>query len=177
MFPTFKRLHLLDHLILFLCVVSVGFVNGILMNAINFFLSPDYFDFVIRSNDFWDIIKQGALEGLFFGCIFSTVFTSLVFIVSKSSCPLSVSTSYFPRIVSVIWGGWFVGGFNGIVINLLFPEFFFGPAPLRLDHLRFFWVGGSIYGAYFGSFLALLLGCVWFKRDWKRFVDEAQTPN
>jgi hypothetical protein len=179
MFSTLRRLHLADFAALFASSILIGALTGGLMNALNGWISPAYFSLFFYypggsaswavQELYWHIIWQGCKEGLALGCVISLVFTTYVFVVSKSRCRFGLSAPFLPKMATTVLLLWFIGGFNGVVIGLLFPNFLSFVTALggtQGDRLRFLWVGGSINGAYFGSLLALICGCHWFKRAW-----------
>lgn len=179
-FPTFKRLHLADFLALFVCSILAGIASGGLMNIINGLVSLSYFSLIFdfpggsaswsRQELYWKSVQHGLIEGLVFGLAVACVFTPFVFVVSTASCQFRFSASYLPKMMMVAFFFWFIGGLNGIIVGAALPHL---PSVLALgatpiDRCKFLWVGGSIYGAYFGSLIVLLLGCTWFKRDWRK---------
>ncbi len=178
--PTFKRLHVAGFLSLFVCSALAGVAMGCMMNIINGLICPSYFSLFFDfpgGSSLWTTqqlyeatVEQDLKEGLGFGLVVAVVFTLFVFVVSTASCKFRFASSYLPRMTIAAFFFWFVGGLNGVLVGATFSN---SPAIVNLgatseDRCRFLWVGGSIYGAYFGGLIALFLGCTWFKRDWKK---------
>ena len=176
-----KRLHILDYAALLACGLLAGALSGGVMNIFNGWLSPDYFALAFyypggspswtQTELYWHSIAQGLLEGLICGGVMASVFTVFVFVVSRSACRFHTAAPYLFKMVAAAFVFWTLGGLNGVIIALVSPQFLsyitdLGGTPT--DRLKYFWVGGSIYGVYFGGLVSLLLGCAWFGRDWRR---------
>ncbi|RYG63027.1 hypothetical protein EON80_22005 [bacterium] len=179
-----KRLHLWDYAALWICGVLAGVLSGAVMNAIAGVISPEYFGFLFymwgqsTTLSAWQIwlmgVGHGMLEGLVFGLVLATIFTLNVFVVSRARCRFKFAAPYLPKMVGVAAACWFVGGFNGVFVGLVAPHFmsdiFSIFRPSAFDRLRFLAVGGSIYGVYAGCLLSLIMGSLWFRKDWRTQV-------
>jgi hypothetical protein len=156
--------------------VLAGGVLGATTNAVNGAVSPAYFVTVLGWQGVADVwrasVAQGAFEGLLFGVIFSLLFTSLVGIITRASCPYSLALKHLLGIVAATYGCWTLGGLAAVGLASLSPEFyhrtFFGVPERGGEMLRYAWVGGSIWGAELGGLVSVILGLVAFRADWRR---------
>lgn len=101
----------------------------------------------------------------------SAVFTVFVVWVSKASSEFLFSVKYLFKIANIAFLCWFIGGVAGILIGIIFHNFLSYIVTdwgwSQFDRYAYFWVTFSIWGVYLGNIVALILGCVWFLRDWK----------
>ncbi|MCA8986153.1 MAG: hypothetical protein KDA78_00835 [Planctomycetaceae bacterium] len=161
-------------------ILAGGFI-GATTNAINGSVSPNYFRNVMGWDDVQQIwracIAQGIFEGLIYGVFFAFVFTLVAGIVSRARCPYWYAAWHLLVMVLTIYGCWFLGGLIAMSLATLSPEFYrntFFRVPDEFGlMLRYAWVGGSIWGAMFGSLLTLAIGSILFANHWKsRMVSE-----
>jgi hypothetical protein len=98
--------------------------------------------------------------------------TTTIGIVTRGTCEYATSLRWLGHIVLAVNGLWVVGGILGIGLAASQPQFFQGNfIGVPDDHrqmLRYAWVGGSIWGAYFGGPLAVIIGLVLFRVRWRR---------
>ena len=155
------------------CIVA-GAVIGASTTAVNGAVSPEYFRNIMRWDDVENIwrasLAQGILEGLVYGVLFAMVFTIVVGRVSSGRCTLGIALRYLIPIVLAIYVCWAIGGVLAMGLATLSPEFyrraFIGVPGAFGPMLRYAWVGGSIWGAMFGSLLAIVIGSVLFSTHW-----------
>lgn len=190
-----KRLHLGDYAALWICGVLAGTLSGALMNALAGVVSPPYFEFLFYMSgsppgsspfQLWLMgVGQGMLEGLVFGLVLATIFTLFTFFVSNAQCRFGFAARYLPKMMIVATFCWLAGGFNGVMVGIVAPGCIDDLVSMfsasTADRLRFLAVGGAIYGVYAGCLLSLILGCAWFRRDWRALVQneaaERMTPS
>lgn len=183
MFPTFKRLHIVDYLGLFICGVLLSIICGGVMNVINGVVSAPYFQWIFyypggspnwsSKELYWHTIMEGLREGMWFGIGMSALFMLFAACSSKGSSGFVFSIRYLPKIASVAFLCWVIGGIVGIVAGILLPDllsFVINLGGSRIDRYRLLWVMFSIWGVYLGNIVALILGCLWYLRDWKANV-------
>lgn len=199
--PTFARLRRARSWpLLWLVPIGVlsGMVGGALMNAINGWLSPNYFSwfswsqnsFVMFGVFYFDgftdfgrwlrVVLQGMLEGMVFGVIFSVIYTTVVITISRAHCPLRVALCGMFRSILLLGLTSFLCGLNSIVLAQFLPsnlqELIGVPMIARfgtsINDIRFVYVWGSIWGIYFGGIVAVIVGCIWFSFDWRRYKRE-----
>jgi hypothetical protein len=149
---------------------------GAITNAINGWVSPQYFIAILGWRGVQDVwrasIAQGILERLCFGVFFSLVFTVGVGIITRASCSYGFAVRYPLGIIAGAFVCWLIGGVAGLGLAALSPEFFrrtfisvpevFGPM------LAYAWVGGSIWGVELGGLVSVFLGLVVMRGDWRR---------
>lgn len=135
MFPTFKRFHVVDFALLWLCGVFAGMGIGGATNAINSYISREFFDsfadirtqvgMAVITKSHWKIIQEEFVTGLFGGIAFwiavSTLFTIYTVVVSRASCPLGVSMRFLSSVAETALLSWLGGGLNGALIGLFIP--------------------------------------------------------
>ena len=183
LYITFKRLHIVDHFYLFVSGVILAVICGGVMNAIDGMVSAPYFQWIFYYPGgspnwspmelYWHTIGEGLREGMWFGVIMSAFFMFFAACTSKGASELLFSIRYLPKIASVSFSCWAIGGIIGIATGLLFPKFLSfvsGLGGSQMDKYRLLWVMFSIWGVYLGNIAALILGCLWFLRDWKAKV-------
>ena len=156
-------------------MVFGGFL-GATTNAVNGLVSPRYFVTILGWRDVADVwrasIAQGLFEGLLLGVVFSAVFTTACGLITGAACSFGFAARHLLGILGGTYSCWALGGLAGIALACLSPEFYrhtyFGvpaePGPM----IRYAWVGGSIWGAEFGGLLAVLLGLVILRSNWRR---------
>ncbi len=162
------------------CLATTGVVAGVLMgaftNAVNGRISPLYFVNIMgwpKDDSVWRAaIAQGIFEGLIFGIVLSFIFTTVVGIVSRASCPYRLGLGYLFVIIVVALGGWVLGGLFAMGLAVLSPEFYrsaFYGVPLNSgEMLKYAWVGGSIIGLQLFAFLAVIFISIIFRSQWRK---------
>ncbi len=166
-------------LVLFAIAVTGVFASGILgafTNAINGWVSPEYFIVVMgwwNVDDIWRAsIAQGIFEGVLFGSFFSVLFAVGVGVITRNTCPYLFAARYLLYTFAGAFACWLIGGIIAMALATLSPEFYratfhgvpdeFGPM------LRYAWVGGSIWGVQIGGLVSVCLGLVALGTDWLR---------
>ncbi len=155
--------------------VFAGAALGAVTNAINGWVSPQYFVQILGWRDIDDVwrasVAQGILEGLLFGVLFSLVFTAGVGIISRAACSYRLASRYLLAIVSGAFACWLIGGGAAMGLASLSPEFyrstFIGVPAETGPMLAYAWVGGSIWGVQFGALVCVVLGLVVLRAKWR----------
>lgn len=154
--------------------VFVAMLVGSTTNVINGAVSPTYFTSVMGWQYdvwFWSVM-EGWLEGFVFGILLSIVFTTAIGIISRATCELSTAMRWLGRIVLGTYALWALGGLCGVALAASLPRFFqthFIEVPSdRSQMLRYAWVGGSIWGAYAGGPISVIVGLLFFRSWWHR---------
>lgn len=158
------------------CILSGGLI-GAITNMINGIVSPYYFKAIMQWKfpDIWTAsIAQGMFEGLIYGVIFSLIFTTGFGLITKGEASYIFALRQILKIICVVFVCWLIGGFMGIFLALLSPDFFMAHIPIapsdKTEMLRFAWVGGSINGGMIGGLLSAVLGIVVTKNSWNSSV-------
>jgi hypothetical protein len=163
----------------FALVITGIFASGALgavTNAVNGWVSPEYFVSVMQwywiQNVWRASVAQGIFEGLLFGVLFSLIFTVVVGIITRASCPYRFAVQYILGILAGAFVGWILGGLAAMGLASLSPDFYrktFSGVPEEAGPmLRFAWVGGSIWGVELGGLVSVVLGLVIFRSNWLR---------
>jgi hypothetical protein len=159
-----------------ICIVApiAGAILGAMMNTINGRVSADYFAIVMS----WDwataptrAIFQGALEGFAAGLLFGFFFAIVIAASTRLRCPPPLALRTFFLAMAIVVIAWVIGGVIGVGLSLLWPKlwgFFFVGVPPRVNLPRFAWVGGSIWGAYGGSVIALIVASITLHLRWRQ---------
>jgi hypothetical protein len=162
------------------CVLLGGVLGGI-TNAVNGAVSPLYYETIMRWSDVdthTASIAQGIFEGLLFGAFVSVVFTSVVGIVTRGTCPYAYAMKSLLLIALTALGFWVLGGLLAMGLAAISPDFyrntFIGVPSSVPAMLRYAWVGGSIWGAEIGAVLATIIGAIIFRNQW---IEEQQAPD
>ncbi len=156
-------------------VLAGGFLGGT-TNAVNGWVSPEYFVAVLGWDGIEDVwrasIAQGMFEGLVFGIFFSLVFTVATGIITESSCSFGFAFLYLLGILVGRLVCWVLGGLAATGLATLSPAFyrqtFFKVPKDPGSMLRYAWVGGSIWGAELGGLVAVVVGLVLLRSSWRR---------
>ncbi len=159
-----------------LTAILLGGLLGAATNAVSGKISALYFVNVLGWEDVSDVwraaIAQGVLEGLLWGVFFALVFTTVVGIVTRGSCPYLLGATFLAGMVGGVLVGWLLGGLIAVGLAALSPEFYretFYPMPENPAEMRrYAFVGGAIWGEMLGGVVAVTLGCVLFAVRWKR---------
>ena len=154
--------------------VFIGALIGGTSNFINGYISPTYFK-NIMGWDFEEIwsasIAQGIFEGLLNGIAFSILYGIAFSIITKGKPTLNFGLNQLFKITKNIYAFWIIGGVIGLGLASLSPEFYqskFRMVPKETkDMLAYAWVGGSIWGVNYGSMIAIVIGIIKTKTDWK----------
>ncbi len=176
-----------------------GIAGGAVMNAINGWLSPGYFlffDWIGQSLTLFSIfffdssykitqwintVLHGMWEGAVFGLLSSVIYTTVVFVVSRGQCPLRVALRGLFRSVALLGLTSFVFGLNAVLLFFLAPSLLHSlggrSVPLQTNspmeiYVKDTYVDASIWGIYFGGIIAVIVGCIWFSFDWRKYKSE-----
>ncbi len=151
---------------------------------INGRVSPDYFRNILRWHEVVAIeraiLAQGIFEGLICGLVLSTVFATVVGLVSKAECSYRLGVRYIGFLLALALACWCVGGLLGMLLASVSPEFygrtFIGVPDDLGPRICYAWVGGSIWGVQFGGTAALVVVCVLFRAAWRRGMESTPGP-
>jgi hypothetical protein len=158
------------------CGVLACALLGGTTNAVNGWVSPEYFVTILRwdaNTDVWRAaIAQGIFEGLMFGIFFSLLFTVVTGFVTGASCSFGFAFKHLLGVLAGAYVCWAIGGLAAIGLATLSPQFyrqtFIGVPQEFSAMLRYAWVGGSIWGAEFGGFFSIVIGLVILRANWRR---------
>lgn len=157
--------------------VLAAMLFGASTNAVNGEVSETYFTSVMGWQDHvWaQSIVQGILEGFVLGLLFAAVSTAAIGIITCGSCDLGTGLRWLRGILLAVYALWTLGGISGVALAAAQPHFFrisfIGVPGGRGEMFRFAWVGGSIWGAYGGGLLAIVVGLILFPRSWRRRLE------
>jgi hypothetical protein len=151
-----------------------GVLLGAATNLIDGSVSADYFA-IVMSWDWADAPKRAVLQGMLDGWALGLFFGVFFAIASAAStrlrCPPRLSLRVLAEAIGIVLTCWLIGGIVGTTLARLWPNlwgFFFVGVPPRVNLPRFAWVGGTIWGAYAGTVLALIVGSARLHLRWKR---------
>ncbi len=159
--------------------VFAGGLLGAMTNAVNGSVSPLYYVTILGWHDVADVwrasIAQGLFEGFLFGVFFTLVFTAVTGVMTGAACPYGFGFKHLIGIVVGALVAWVLGGLAGVALAILSPEFyrraFIGVPEDPGAMVRYAWVGGSIWGLELGGLVAVILGLVVLRSNWRaRFV-------
>lgn len=153
---------------------ACGALLGAVMNAINGRVSADYFAIVMS----WDwaaapsrAILQGVLEGCAAGLLFAIGLLIIIAASTAMCCPAGLAVRALATALVIVAICWLIGGVSGVILARIRPRLwgsFFIGVPLRVNLVRFAWVGGSIWGAYGGMLIGLIVAGVSLHLRWRR---------
>lgn len=154
--------------------VLIGSVLGAATNVGNSFISPDYFRIVMN---WWAIpdvrvyaITQGAIEGAVLGGAFGIFIAIAGAFITRLRGTLTLTSGALLLAYCVVFVCWVLGGVTGVVFASVAPQTFMDMVMVRnmprTTLLRFAWVGGSIWGAYGGTLIAMVAGVIFLRRRW-----------
>jgi len=155
--------------------LAAGVVTGALTNAVNGLISPLYFETIMG----WDppfvwlmSIEQGMLEGAVLGLFFGLVVATSFAVSTGLRGPLRLAGGALTRATAVCLICWAIGGSIAVALAATQPSWyastFVGVPGDPGERARYAWVGGSIWGAYGGTFIAAVVACVWQHLRWRR---------
>ncbi len=158
--------------------VTAGAFIGASTNAINGLVSPTYFITVLHwqnvDNVWRAAIAQGIFEGLLSGLFLSLIFTLAAAYFTGAACSYWFACKHLLGIGAGAYACWVLGGLIATGLATLSPDFyrrlFIGVPDEFSDMLAYAWVGGSIWGVHFGSFLCLILGIIFLRANWLREI-------
>ncbi len=160
---------------LWITAIMGAAILGLVTNTINAQVSELYFRTILGWQNVVDIkraiIAQGIFEGLICGLVLGTFFLAVVAFISKARCGYLLGFRYIAGVIATAFLLWVVGGVLAIVLVSLSPEFyqshFIGIPESAPDRIRYAWVGGSIWGVYFGGAAATFIFVVLFQSRWR----------
>jgi len=162
--------------ITFIIIITIfigAFIGGT-TNVINGYVSPTYFRHIMGwdFNGIWSAsIAQGIFEGLLNGIVFSIIYGVAITLITKGETTLKFGLSQLSKIATNIYIFWIIGGIIALALATLSPEFYqskFRMVPIETkEMLAYAWVGGSIWGANYGSIIAIVIGIIRTKINWK----------
>ena len=164
----------------FIVAIVGGGALGAVTNFINGWVSPLYFQNIMRWEHVENIpraaIAQGIFEGLICGLVFGTIFVVATSLISKLRAPISYSLSYLGLFFASALIAWLVGGCLAMLLAFLSPDFykhaFIGVPDDAPSMIRYAWVGGSIWGVQFGGFALLIIWIAVFWSKWRQEISE-----
>ena len=159
---------------LIIFIIFLGAFIGGSTNLINGYVSPVYFKNIMRW-DFEDVwaasVAQGIFEGLRNGVVFSIIFGIAITLITKGHATLRFGLIQLSKITINIYLFWIIGGLIALGLATLSPDFYqnkFRMVPTETkEMLAYAWVGGSIWGANYGSILSILIGIINARTNWK----------
>jgi hypothetical protein len=162
-------------ILIFLIAVILGAVTGALSNWFNVEISDRYFLAIMNwpADDVqWLAVHQGIFEGSCLGAFFGLVFSIASGATSQLRLPLGAALRVVGRALLIVLCCWTIGGLLGVGLDANFPHFFEDtfvgvPSWSPNEALFYAWVGGTIWGAYAGTAIATLTGCVILHRRWR----------
>jgi hypothetical protein len=145
-----------------------------MMTFINGRVSPDYFA-IVMSWDWADApslaVLQGMIEGAPVGFAFALFLSIVVAASTRMRCAIGPALRALAAALGIVVTAWMIGGVIGVTLSIIWPRlwgFFFIGVPPRVNLQRFAWVGGSIWGAYGGAAIGLIVASVMLHRQWRR---------
>lgn len=161
--------------VLTVTLIGIGAFIGATTNLINGNVSEEYFRRVMawRFNEIWKAaVLQGIFEGLIFGLILGIIFTAGFAIITKLNADWRFARRPLNKMIFVIYGCWIVGGMVAIILALAFPEeldrkVYLAPKE-TMPRIRFYWVGGSIWGGIAGGIISVIYGLIMTNQEWEK---------
>lgn len=158
--------------------ILAGIVSGALMNAINGWVSPNYFSMFSYTNNpyslegWYRIVRHGMREGAVFGVIFSVIYTFVVLVGSRGNCPFRLALRGMLRSIFLLGLTSVLFGLNALLLTWIAPSLIqsrLGILPNNIADLKFLYVDASIWEIYFGGIITVIVGCIWFSFDWRDY--------
>ena len=175
---------LLALLLLPLATLLIGAVYGAMFNATNAAVSGEYFAIVLGRGRPWTVtspqavaLLHGLAEGGIGGLIFGVLFAGFVAAVGGRWAgwrQLVRPTALGLAAAAVCMA---VFGLCGMLWAWASPQSYVGTFPIafRATNLPAFgWVGGSIWGAYAGVVVAVIVASAAYARVQRRLVEEGR---
>jgi hypothetical protein len=158
--------------------VFAGALIGGTTNAVNGLVSPIYFVNILHwhnADNVWHAcLAQGIFEGLVSGAFFSLIFTATTAYFTGAACTYRFAVKHLLGIVAAAYACWIIGGLTATGLATLSPDFyrrlFIGVPEEPGAMLAYAWVGGSIWGVHFGTFLCLIPGVLYLRANWQREI-------
>ena len=155
--------------------LTLGAAVGLVTNAVNARVSTGYFVAVlgIAPGDAANLIfLHGVVEGGILGLAFGLIFALAASASSRLRVPLQTALVSLALAIAVTVACSIAGGAVGATWAAASPSSFHAACPLATgfaggDLSRFGWVGGTIDGAYVGTAVAALVGCVHLHVRWR----------
>jgi len=178
---TRNQIRIVPQLLLILIGLLLGIAIGAATNFVNGTVSEDYFRVVLfgpyAPNVRMLAVGQGMLEGGALGLFFGFVFALSSAASTGLRARLRFSSAILFTAVGIVLACWVIGGILGMSLAAAATDFFvrifYRQTPSSFATLlRFAWVGGTIWGAYAGTALATVFGCVLMHLRWKKHIAE-----
>lgn len=151
-----------------LCMLAAWLV-GAFTNGVSGVVSRAYFDAIVGwmyggRMSWGEVIFQGLLESTAFGVLLAFAFTLVFVLATGCRATLRDAAVALAAGIIVCLALWLVGGLAGIAWTTLSPVSFRNAfrvvAPTQADLVRWGFVGGSLWGAYFGGLAAILTASI-----------------
>jgi hypothetical protein len=158
----------------------MGIAVGAATNLINVLISPDYFRVVM--NVMWYLgplgvrgfaVRQGIIEGGALGSAVGFLMSVSIAASTRLRCPLSLALKYLALVMTIVVGCWIIGGAAGMLLMWQIPTLwgtFFLNVPVGANPFGIAWAGGTIWGAYAGSVIGLMVSTILLHLGWKRLL-------
>lgn len=159
--------------------VAAGAIIGASTNAINSYISPEYYQMMLG----WDFegiwaasIAQGTMEGVTYGVFFAFVVLASILIFRKV-ITWSKVTKHILKAVFLVYLSWLIGGTVALILASISPDFYMSfihsENTEAISLSKFAWVAGSIKGAMFGGALSAIICAIAIKSDEPRLQYKA----
>lgn len=154
----------------------VGTLLGVVTNAVNGLVSPEYFSLVMgwsmkfTALVWWRAVKQGAFEGAVCGLLLGLLLTAVIAGRSAMHCPFRRGVKRLLGVAAAAAALWVAGGCCGAAWAAINPQAYRNTFPVVWNAegvVRFAWVGGSIWGIQFGGAAAAVIACIRFCWCWR----------
>jgi hypothetical protein len=171
-------------LIVLVAAPALGAAIGAATNLVNVLISPDYFRVVM--NVMWYLgplgvrgfaVREGLIEGAALGCAVGLLMSISIAGSTRLQCPLAFALQHLAIVLGIVFGCWILGGLAGMVLMWRMPNLwgtFFWSVPIGASPFGLSWVGGTIWGAYAGSAIALAASTIILHLRWKRSLARAR---
>lgn len=151
--------------------VASGATIGASTNAINSYISPEYYQIILE----WDFqgiwaasVAQGVMEGVAYGVLFSIVILVSILIFRRGTAWPKVA-QHILKAIFLVYLSWLLGGMIALLLASISPDFYMGFIDREgiqvVSLLKFAWVGGSIKGAMYGALVGALITAIAIKND------------
>ena len=161
----------------------LGVTVGACMNAVNAAVSTDYYVAVLGLDPRLEpvrfvIIMHGVVEGGILGLLFGVTFAVASAASTRLRMPFGTTLPTLLLAIAVTVTCALAGGGVGLAWAATDPAGFHRAVPFADGFdgnglRRFAWVGGSINGAYLGTAVAALVGCVHLHLRWRTSLRRA----
>lgn len=174
------RINFLTPLVVLIGSPILGLVLGAATNFVNGTVSREYFGIVMFygfTPTLERVVQQGMSEGTGLGLLVGIVAAIAISVSTGFRCPVGLACKTLVLCAVVTMVCWMLGGLFASISELILPSIYesFFPITTRASSpVRFAWVGGTIWGAYGGTFASVIVGPIWLYSQWKRLVEGAR---